>query len=69
MRVMVAEVEPRLARSIIFTTVVVLLLTINHCFLRLWLRHYIYYQDLILVDVHLLQGTVDEIPKTLQPDS
>jgi len=69
MRVMAVEVKPRLGRSIIFTTVVVLLLTVNYCFLRLWLHHYIYYQDPILVDVHLLQGTVGEISQTLQPDS
>jgi len=53
---MVAEIKPRLATNVIFTTAVVSLLTWKYQFTWLRLRH-IHHQDLLLTNIHLLQGT------------
>jgi len=42
LRAIVVDIRPRLARSIIFTTIVVSFLTVKYRFLRLRLRHFIF---------------------------
>jgi len=39
-KVVVAETRPRLAANIIFTTLLVSLLSVNYWFLRLWFGHF-----------------------------
>jgi len=59
LRVTVAEIKIRLARNIIFTTVVVPLLTVNYSFSRLLGLFHISCQNLLLTDIRILQPALN----------